>query len=512
MRTKKSVLNFITSFFPWLILALLGFIKIKYFIQYFGSEMNGLIQLVGQVYAYLGLMELGFGAAIVFKLYKPFAEGDTKKISQLFAGAKKIYKAIGLSILLLGIVISIVIPYFISDLSISKSYVTTIFALYSLEYFTLYFFGLSYQTLLTADQKQYKINIVHNARAIVFKLIEIILIINKVGLIIILSLGILTNIISSIIIIMSTKKQYPWLDKNAVADTEPLRMTKDVIVHKISGLVFSKTDAIVLALFSGLSFVSIYSAYHYIIVSLEQMLSFLFSSVKDGFGDLYARENVSVKRKNSAFKELLILSFYFALLIVPIFNVAIIPFIKIWINNTYEIHYSIVILFSIYLWYIILLKPLIIMRNASGLYKESKGYILLQSIVNMVLSIVLVFKYNIFGILLATAIALVTISLPFEVRLVYKKIINESIWNYVKLYITNVLILICIIVINTLLITILNLYNVDNLFHWAVSSLVIGIIDLNLITLVFYIFSNSFRLLIKRFFKVFTRKELKNDK
>ena len=33
MRTKKSILNFITSFFPWVIIAIIGFPKIHLFIS-----------------------------------------------------------------------------------------------------------------------------------------------------------------------------------------------------------------------------------------------------------------------------------------------------------------------------------------------------------------------------------------------------------------------------------------------------------------------------------------------
>ena len=50
MRTKKSILNFITSFFPWVIIAIIGFPKIHLFISNYGSELNGLTQLIYQIF------------------------------------------------------------------------------------------------------------------------------------------------------------------------------------------------------------------------------------------------------------------------------------------------------------------------------------------------------------------------------------------------------------------------------------------------------------------------------
>ena len=110
-KVKTLKLNILTSVLPWAILAFVGFIKIKLFINIYGSELNGFIQLIAQIYSYISLVELGFGAAITYKLYKPLAEGNKEKIASLFNGARKTYKKVAIKMLGIGIVTSIVLPF-----------------------------------------------------------------------------------------------------------------------------------------------------------------------------------------------------------------------------------------------------------------------------------------------------------------------------------------------------------------------------------------------------------------
>ena len=153
MRTKRSILNFITSFFPWVIIALIGFPKIHLFISNYGSELNGLTQLIYQIFSYFGLAEMGFGAAISYKLYKLFVENDREKISSVFTGAVRIYKKMGLIIFSLGIFFAIVSAMFLNSDEISQLYIFAIILLNSIDYLLIYLLLMPYQTLLIADQK-----------------------------------------------------------------------------------------------------------------------------------------------------------------------------------------------------------------------------------------------------------------------------------------------------------------------------------------------------------------------
>ena len=62
-KTRRSMLNIITSIVPSFVIIVIGFLKFKYFINVYGDDLNGVVQLITQIYAYLSLAELGFGAA-----------------------------------------------------------------------------------------------------------------------------------------------------------------------------------------------------------------------------------------------------------------------------------------------------------------------------------------------------------------------------------------------------------------------------------------------------------------
>ncbi|MGI6329626.1 MAG: lipopolysaccharide biosynthesis protein [Bacilli bacterium] len=498
MRTKYTTLNFVTSFFPWLIIAVIGFVKIKLFIQYFGPEMNGLIQLSGQLYAYLSLMELGFGSAIIYSLYKPFVDNDQEKISQLFVGAKSIFKKIGFLIFLGGFLLSIIVPFIITNLQIPRLYVFAVFFLYAWDYLSMYFLLLPYKVLLQADQKKYKLNIITNTRHLIFRLIELLLIINKVNLLLIIIGSITANLISNLFVIKTVKKEYPWLNKKDKADTSPMGMTKDVFFHKINRLVFNHTDNIILSIAQGLTTVSIYGAYNYIISYLNQILNYIFKAPQASMGNLHADEKVGISKKEAIFNEYLSLSFYFALLVVPLFIVSVSSFISVWINKTFVLSSLAIILFGFILWYEFILVPLVTTLEAKGEYKNIKKADFYSAITNLVLSFILVFKYGIVGVLIGTVVSYALVSHILYVRYVYQSFIEKPVLIYYKKYIVFLISLIIVIFSQNILIKGLNLYNNDNIFQWFLETSFIGSISLIVITFLFYFFYSSFQNFINR--------------
>ena len=74
MRSKKSLINIITSILYQIIAILFGFIVPKLIIKNYGSSVNGLIESITQFLGYIVLLESGIGGVIKAVLYKPLAE------------------------------------------------------------------------------------------------------------------------------------------------------------------------------------------------------------------------------------------------------------------------------------------------------------------------------------------------------------------------------------------------------------------------------------------------------
>lgn len=434
MRTKKSILNFVSDIIPFFLLGILGFIKIKVFIDYLGIEVNGLVQLSTQIFAYLALAEAGFATAVIYKLYEPLANNEYKKVNAIVKGSVKIFRRIGIIMLLGGVVTAFIAPFVIQRGNISIYFISTVFLLYSVQYIVDYIFGLPYHTLLQADQKKYIANTYRNTIRILFRIFEIVLIVMGFNLIIVILLDIAFSFISNLIIINKTKKTYPWLNFEVEEDTSATEMTKDVFVHKINYLILSKTDIVILSIWGGLGLVSIYAAYDYVIKFLMDSVLRLFNSVSSGFGNLFS----SNKKNHQPFNEMLSFTFFLALIIAVTYQFGINAFVRSWLGNEFELSFYISLMFSLILFNRIVIKPIDVIRDANGLFKESKKYAISQSLTNIILSIILVNYYGIAGLLFATLLSSIIINIPFNVNLVYKNVLNISQEGYYAKYLITI--------------------------------------------------------------------------
>ena len=74
MRTKYTLYNLIVNIVSSVLVPVLGFIKVRLFIDLYGSEINGLQLFFAQIIMYLNIFELSFSLAFRQLLFKPEAE------------------------------------------------------------------------------------------------------------------------------------------------------------------------------------------------------------------------------------------------------------------------------------------------------------------------------------------------------------------------------------------------------------------------------------------------------
>ena len=112
-RTKNALRNMIFGFFNKFVVLLFPFIIRTVIIKTLGSEYLGLNSLFISILQVLNLAELGFSAAIVYSMYKPIAENDTKTICALMNLYKKIYRVIGFTVMAIGLFLLLFLKFFI---------------------------------------------------------------------------------------------------------------------------------------------------------------------------------------------------------------------------------------------------------------------------------------------------------------------------------------------------------------------------------------------------------------
>ena len=111
MRTYNSLKNIWVAMIGQILSIIINFISRSIFIKILGGEYLGINGLFTNILSILSLAEMGIGTAIIYKLYKPLAEGDEYRTSALMNFYSKAYHRIGILILILGMLLLPFLPY-----------------------------------------------------------------------------------------------------------------------------------------------------------------------------------------------------------------------------------------------------------------------------------------------------------------------------------------------------------------------------------------------------------------
>lgn len=115
MRSKKVLINVITSLAVQVVTIICGLIIPRLIIDTYGSSVNGLVTSITQFLAFITLIEAGFGPVIKSTLFKPIAEKDQNKIANILKTSEKLFRKISYIFIAYIIGLCIVLPFAISD-------------------------------------------------------------------------------------------------------------------------------------------------------------------------------------------------------------------------------------------------------------------------------------------------------------------------------------------------------------------------------------------------------------
>ena len=162
------MINFILT----ILISFIGFFQNKYFIQYMGIEILGVMKLFSQLLQYLNIIEMGIGSASTFILYKPLAEKDFEQISIIISTIKSFYNKIALILFLLGILVTPILPFFMRLETFNKM-IYIYWILYLLNTVSTYLF-IKYVILFTANQEFIFVRYIQSFSKIIFQILQII--------------------------------------------------------------------------------------------------------------------------------------------------------------------------------------------------------------------------------------------------------------------------------------------------------------------------------------------------
>ena len=236
----------------------------------------------------------------------------------------------------------------------------------------------------------------------------------------------------------------------------------------------------------------VYSNYSLIVSMIAAFIYTLISNVTSSLGNLIASENKSKRLK--VFNEMNLICYILygvsSICLINLFN----PFIELVFGSNYVLGMFVVYVIVINHYLTGMNNTVISIQTASGLYEKDKYVPLIQSAVNLIVSIVLGIKMGLVGIFIGT---IVSTMLPLIIKpfIVYKYVFD----NKVSLYFKEFMLQTGIIVLSTIgSVMLINVINVGNVYIDLFVRLILSVsIPLVLIYIV-YRKKDSFRDLFGR--------------
>lgn len=440
MRFKNSLINFIVSWSGHIVYTLVTFISRSFFIKILGSEYLGVSSLFSNILSMLSLAELGLTTAISFSLYDPLEKKDIEKIKSLIAIFRKTYFLIGGFILLSGLLLMPFLQNFIAEIPSSIFTINDLrvfFILYVINIACNYFYSAR-SVLISADQKNYIINLNYYIWNILCQIIQIIFLFYTKNYLVYLIIQIIVTIIQNIIINRISIKLYPYLKETSKKlETKDLRKLSKYIYatvfHKIGGIFVNSTDNLIISKYLGLLTVGVVSNYIMIISTINTFMGKFFTSISASIGNYSVSNNK--KQTYRLFQNIYFIGFWiYSFAFVCLFCL-LDPFITIWLGNNYLINTEIVMVLCLNFYINGMRQIILTFRDSMGLFWNDRYKPIFEGIFNLIISILLVKYTGLIGVYIGTLLTYIIIDLPIEPTILIKKGLNSSLISFYKTYI-----------------------------------------------------------------------------
>lgn len=440
MRKNNSIKNTIWACSAFMINLVISFFARKIFLKYLGLEYNGLNGLFNSILSMLSIAELGVGNAILFSLYKPVSENSHKKINSLMHFYKKSYNLIALIVLITGLIIMPFLGFFVGDISV-KINIYLAYFLFLLDSVCSYLLVYK-RTILVANQNERIIKKIHIIYILTYNLFQMLFLYFTKNYYIYLIVKILATIIENLVISRTANKYYPYLlEKPQELDKETkdgiMKKIKALFFHKIGGFVVTGTDNMLISYYFGIVTVGLYNNYYLILGSLVSLVNTVFTTLTASVGNLLVEENR--KLNYEIYKKIDFMNFYCSIYSSLLFCFCVQSFIRLWLGSEFLLPFYLIIVMTCYYFFRAIKFPITTFKDAAGIYHEDRFVPILESIFNIVFSIILAKFIGLAGIFIGTIISNMVLHLYSYPKYVYVKIFDKSFYNYYSNFIIKVM-------------------------------------------------------------------------
>lgn len=497
-RAENTILNIIFSIINKIIVLFFPFLNRTIIIYILGIEYAGLNSLFTSVLQVLNLAELGIGTAIVYCMYKPIAEKNTELVCALLKYMRKLYLYIGIAVGCVGVLLIPCLPILVNGDLPNDLNIIVLYTIYLVNAVIGYFFFAYRGVIFNAGQKM---GVERNINSIIILLQGLaqlaILFIWKSYYLYLLIMPVFT-LFNNILIAFFSKKMYPEYYPKGELD----KSMKDDISVRVKGLVISKIcnvsrnafDSIFISSMIGLKIVAIYDNYYYIMNAICGLLEVFTIAMTASVGNSIAVETVGknygdMRKINFMFNW--ILGFCTVCLLVMYQ-----PFMELWMGKERMFPNEMVILLSIYFYFLNVGRIRAVYHDAAGLWWEARYRAVFEAVLNLILNLILTYKLGVLGTILGTLISLIIVNYIYGTQIVFKYYFKEI--SSIQYFIDNFGFMLTICLISMFLFWMCSIFQYGSIMKLILGFL-ICLIGFNLMYFIIYrksvIFKDSFKMI-----------------
>ena len=464
-RSKKALLNTGFELILEVVTAVCSFILPRLILSYFGSAYNGITSSISQFISCVALLKSGIGSVTRAALYKPLAENDSEGISAIVNATSGFMRRVALIFSASIVVFSALFPFLVSD-EFDWMFAFTLALILSISTFVQYFFGLSYQMVIQADQRNYIISIANIVTTLLNTVVASVMIVMGFGIHAVKLGSAFVFIIAPVFYNIWVKKHYR-INPRIKPNYDIIGERWDAFGHQVANFINLNTDIIIATIFLNIREVSVYTIYYMVANAVKKVVIAIGSGTTAAFGNMIAKKEHKLLKKRFAQFELLICFVSTVLLVTT--AVMFVPFISVYTSGIKDVNYLqpvFAYLVCISVYFMCMKTPYEQLVYAAGEFKKTRNGAFAEAIINIVLSVSSVFFLGLNGIVLGTIVAIGYRTIRYHL-FVCRNIVKRSRSSLVICFIFSALSAVC----SMLVCSFLPLSHIHGYMSWLIWAL-----------------------------------------
>ncbi len=398
-----------------------------------GDEYAGINSVIISIFAILGITDLSISNAIVYLLYKPIAHKDFNLVNAYLNVLKKVYRFIALLVVILSAIIMPFLPAILHNEIPADINVYYLFALYMISVALLYLLYPEAVTLLTACQRSdinSMISLFGNLLVYLFQIISIWIFHS-------LTIFFVSILIQTLVIVFLRKMTMTRMlgeikPSGSISDVESLELRRvlvSMLGHQIDERLISSFDHITISFFWGLSIVTRYGNYMYVVTAVSMMISVLYDAMLASIGNSMVIE--SKESNYTRFKAVLWMNGIVTIWSTTCMCVLYQVFMRIWMGDRL-FESDEMILFCILFYVMQIRRTVLMFKNANGMWWNDRYKPYIAMGVNIILDVIMVKCIGVKGALISSIMCISLIEIPWETKVLFRDFFGIGIKEYIK--------------------------------------------------------------------------------